>query len=540
MSHSSRFNQLTRLNQIVRYCQQHNLSTAEGLEQLIERSQRLWTQSRSRRDALKFGGSALLGAATGIGLAHGRRAIAAAKPMDARVAIIGAGLAGLACAYELKKKGITATLYEASDRVGGRCYSLSGLFPGQVAERGGEFIDNLHKTMLGYAQEFKLPLEDVSKPPGEIVYYINNQRYRESAVIDEYRNFVAAMQADLRSLSSQPTAENFTPRDRQLDYTTLQSYLDSRNAGRLIKAVIKAAYIGEYGREIDEQSCLSFLLFIHADKRSKFRPFGVFSDERYHLVNGNQQIVDGLRSRLPNQIQLGKQLVSARKNSAGQVELTFSDRSSQLCDAVIFATPFSTLRQVDLTGLQLPVEKQRAIANLVYGTNTKLMVGLTGRPWIAQGSNGSSYADLPFVQGTWETNPMNAAANRAVLTNYTGGRLGASLNPNQVQQAAQNFLGDVNHVFPGTAAVARTSGNRVVAHLEHWPSNPWTRGSYTCNHPGYFTTIADLEGKPIGNLFFAGEHTSSFYEWQGFMEGAAISGIRAAQQLLAYFKVGSL
>jgi len=40
------------------------------------------------------------------------------------------------------------------------------------------------------------------------------------------------------------------------------------------------------------------------------------------------------------------------------------------------------------------------------------------------------------------------------------------------------------------------------------------------------------EGKPIGNLYFAGEHTNSFYDWQGFMEGACLSGIDAANALL--------
>jgi hypothetical protein len=44
--------------------------------------------------------------------------------------------------------------------------------------------------------------------------------------------------------------------------------------------------------------------------------------------------------------------------------------------------------------------------------------------------------------------------------------------------------------------------------------------------------IAGLEGTPAGNLFFAGEHTNSFYEWQGFMEGAALSGIQAPQEIL--------
>jgi monoamine oxidase len=66
------------------------------------------------------------------------------------------------------------------------------------------------------------------------------------------------------------------------------------------------------------------------------------------------------------------------------------------------------------------------------------------------------------------------------------------------------------------------------------------KGSYTCNHPGYFTTIADNEAKPVGNLYFAGEHTSSFYEFQGFMEGAALSGIRAAREILHDIKVGAL
>jgi monoamine oxidase len=66
------------------------------------------------------------------------------------------------------------------------------------------------------------------------------------------------------------------------------------------------------------------------------------------------------------------------------------------------------------------------------------------------------------------------------------------------------------------------------------------KGSYTCNHPGYFTTIADNEGTPVGNLHFAGEHTNSFYEYQGFMEGAALSGIRAAREILHDIKVGPL
>ena len=85
------------------------------------------------------------------------------------MAIVGAGLAGLACGDELRQHGVRATIYEASDRAGGRCFSLGGAFPGpvafpdQVVERGGEFIDTEHKTMIRYAQRFGLALEDVTK-----------------------------------------------------------------------------------------------------------------------------------------------------------------------------------------------------------------------------------------------------------------------------------------------------------------------------------------------------------------------------------------
>jgi monoamine oxidase len=87
-------------------------------------------------------------------------------------------------------------------------------------------------------------------------------------------------------------------------------------------------------------------------------------------------------------------------------------------------------------------------------------------------------------------------------------------------------------VFPGARAAASFAGGDYRAHLEHWPSNPLSLGSYTCYQPGQFTTIAGLEGQPAGNLLFAGEHANSFYVWQGFMEGAALSGLDAADAIL--------
>ena len=131
------------------------------------------------------------------------------------------------------------------------------------------------------------------------------------------------------------------------------------------------------------------------------------------------------------------------------------------------------------------------------------------------------HTDLPNVQTTWETNGSLANSQRAILTDYSGGVRGANLA--QVQNEAQKFLGDLDKVFPTSSASAtRTANGAYLAHLEHWPSNPLTRGSYTCYLPGQFTSISGLEGEAVGNLLFAGEHTDSFYAMQGFMEGGVL------------------
>src|SRR4029079_17555694 len=143
------------------------------------------------------------------------------------------------------------------------------------------------------------------------------------------------------------------------------------------------------------------------------------------------------------------------------------------------------------------------------------------------------YSDMPYLQCTWEANPINANETRGVITDFTGGNLGSSMGALTTQQNAENFLSDFDAVYPGAKARARRDASgKYVAHLQHWPSDPLTKGSYTANAPGYFTTIAGNEGKSVGNLYFAGETTDAFYSWQGFMEGGALSGVRVMNELL--------
>ncbi len=305
--------------------------------------------------------------------------------------------------------------------------------------------------------------------------------------------------------------------------------------------MLKAAYIGEYGLELDQQSCLNMLLYIHADRRSSWRPFGVFGDERYHVIGGNQQIAEGLMQGLSQEIQFDKKLTAAIRKANGQVELVFDDGETSKWDAVVLAIPFSTLREVDLSRLNLPEDKTNAINRSTHGTNSKLMVGFNGPIWKNAGFNGSTLVDgLDSIQVTWESNPTGARDSHAVLTNYTGGQLGAGLNSNDLNHEVSKFLLDLESIYAGSEKNAlQTPDGNYVADLTNWVEEPLSKGSYTCNQPGYFTSIHLIEGRPEENVYFTGEHCDTFYEWQGFMEGAARSAIQTATQIARDY-VGNL
>jgi monoamine oxidase len=83
----------------------------------------------------------------------------------------------------------------------------------------------------------------------------------------------------------------------------------------------------------------------------------------------------------------------------------------------------------------------------------------------------------------------------------------------------------LDRVFPGVSGDRNDKQARFA-----WPTFQWARGSYTCYLPGQWTAFGGEEGRRVGNLHFAGEHTSA--SAQGFMEGGCESGERVAAEIL--------
>jgi monoamine oxidase len=532
VTRSPQLDRLLHVWRLARQCEREG----ERARVVVARHQDTQARAVSRREFLGTAGAAALAVAAPFG------APAPALAAAPRVAIVGGGLAGLACADRLQSKGVSAVVYEAASRLGGRCFSNRTLVSGMACENGGELIDTAHKTMLGYANEFGLALESYVKKRGAERFWFFGRSWSDEEVVDEFRDVVSRMQRDLRAISGKATYATHTTADVVFDSTDLATYFASRTAGHpLMEAVLNEAYLAEYGLETSEQSALNFLGFMRLNRQSKFEPFGV-SDERYHLLDGNDGIVRGLEHKLRGPIVKGARLTRLGRDASGRYRLYFNgSAAAETADAVVLTMPFTVLRQIVLEpSLALVPAKRHAIDALGYGTNAKTMVAFQGRPWEAlHGSGGGLYADLPHVQATWESN-RGRATRFGIITDYASGERGVALEASTLQAQVGSFLDGFDLVLPGVKARAATSGGQYVAHREHWPSNPLSLGSYTCYTTGQFTSIAGIEGEPAGPLKFAGEHADSFYSYQGFMEGACLSGVRAANEILADIKSGAL
>ena len=256
----------------------------------------------------------------------------------------------------------------------------------------------------------------------------------------------------------------------------------------------------------------------------EFRVFGE-SDERFHIAEGNDSVPARLAQRLEGNVEFGTRLEAITAEGEGyRLALRHDQASTEIkADILVLALPFTILRQLEVR-VKLPEAKRKAIHELGYGTNAKLIAGFSRRVWDEARSTGYTFTDLEF-QCCWETS-RGQGGTHAILTNFAGGKLGQHLNEGDVQDRASAFASQVDRIYPGTRDAFTKKAVR-----QHWPSSPFVLGSYTCYKPGQYSTLANSVATPVGNMFFAGEHTS--VDFNGYMEGAAETGERAAKEVLA-------
>jgi monoamine oxidase len=498
----------------------------------------------TRRELLRRSGAVAAGVLVGPAFfSHAARAAAAAP---ARVAIVGAGIAGLNAALTLQDKGIAATVYETSDRIGGRMHSdRSGYWANaQVSEFCGELIDSDHTTILGLASRFGLPVADLHavEPAGSTVtYWFLGSRYSEEQADADFAPVRTAAKNDLTAAGYPTTWSSYKPAGQALDRMSVYEWIESRvpgGHGSAFGRLLDAAYNEEYGADTTDQASLNLVYLLAYQPSPKgFAVYGQ-SDERYHIAGGNQQLPEAIAAALPD-VRTGWRMTAIGKNLDGSAALTFSTPGGTAvvtADQVILTIPFSVLRTLDYSRAGFDDLKQTAITQLGAGRNAKLQLQFSTRYWNSSGpwgvSTGDSYTDLGY-QNTWDVTRAQGGPT-GILVNYTGGSIAAAFTPRapystagddqQVAKYARSFLTKLESVFPGI-----TNQWNGKATLSTPFRDPALLASYSYWRVGQYTTFSGYEGVAQGPIHFAGEHCSQ--DFQGYMEGGAREGARAALEV---------
>lgn len=501
----------------------------------------------SRRDFIKISGATVGAAALGGPIS----AFAAGSP---RIGIVGGGISGLTAALTLQDAGYTATVFEASNRVGGRMHSdTTSWANGQVSEHCGELVDSDHKLIQKLASRFGIPLTDLlaAEPiqSDETYYFFGKYYTRDQANVD-FGPVYTAVHKDLNAAGYPTLYNQSTPAGQALDNMSIYDWIESRVPGghtSPMGQLLDVAYNIEYGQVTTQQSSLNLIyLLAYQPVPGNFRIFGR-SDERYHLTGGNERLPRAIAASLPaGSVRLNWAMTAIAINSDGSYTVSFTTPvgpQSQTFDRVVLALPFSVLRTLNYRKAGFDSLKTTAITELGYGANAKLHLQFDSRPWNQSGpwgvSTGTTYADTGY-QNTWDVSRGQGGAT-GILVDYTGGGVplasfkGDPNDPSVVQAFAQTFLKQIEPVFPGLSA--QWNGR---ATLDVPLTNPYLLGSYSYWKVGQYTQFSGYEKArqpfPNGRCHFAGEHCSQ--NFQGYMEGGAEEGQRAANEILADYKAG--
>lgn len=474
-----------------------------------------------------------------------------------RIAIIGAGIAGLNAALTLQDAGLACSIYEASNRIGGRMHSDTTTWAdGMVSEWCGEFIDGDHRTLLHLIERFRLKTIDLGREipdQAQTIMYFFNRYYDAEELWGGLQPIYPILQQQVQEAGFPTTYTHFTETGYRLDHLSAYDWIEQYVEGghdTPLGHMLDGACRGYFGLDTRMQSSLN-LVYTFGSWFSEDEQDSEDDDQptssgpmqgSLRIAGGNQQLPLSIASSLPEEcMQLNHQLVAIKRKSDEAIILSFTTPTGPLeviCDHVILTLPFSTLRHVDYQQAGFDALKQTAITELGYGTISKLFLQFDTPYWYQDGpwprvNNGFFITDLD-IQTLWDGS-LGQTGSHGMLVNYTSGQRGAAYSPptaystttesEEIQQYAQGCLQQLERIFPGISA--HYTG---TAALSYPTGDPYLLGSYACWRVGQYTLFGGYEGVRQGPIHFAGEHCST--SWQGFMEGGASEGARAAREIL--------
>lgn len=450
-----------------------------------------------------------------------------------RIIVIGAGLAGLAAAWELHQIGHEVTVLEAQNRVGGRIYTLRSPFAdGLYAEAGAlSFYDTVYSRR--YVDALQIPTEPIRANRLASVYHVRGKRLEVKP--GQPAEWPFELTSEEQKLGyggmlmkyfapgfrlGDPTAPDFDLAAlRSYDEMTLAQLLASQGASaEAIELLSTGSFFG-YGWSTG--SALHRLI-------SDVAIFMAARQKAFVLPGGTDLMPLAFAKVLRDRIYYGAPVVKVEQQP-GKVRVVYRQAGTEQvleADRLICTAPVPALRRIEITPA-LPAARRQIFEKLEYTPVTRIFLQIRQRFWEEAGRGGGAFTDLPiqlvteqpFAQSSYEAN-----GRRGILEAHMKGEEAERVGKLDGDAQAAFVLEHLEKVHPGI----RQHVEAVTAYS--WGDDPWAGGGYAWWKPGELTAWVPELAKPEGRIHFAGEHTSSMGRT---LEGALESGARAAREVNA-------